>query len=132
MSRCPEGHKCIWCGPKVAADRRDARGAQIEDWADYSTREERAMAAVEEDDKVHTAAAYIGKTVMGALKLAPPELSSAIMERFIGLMIAGHAFTTRQTIDEAWVRLRERAIAEQMNYEVNIKHILDARDKERQ
>lgn len=25
MTRCPEGHSCIWCGAKVGADHRDAR-----------------------------------------------------------------------------------------------------------
>ena len=28
--RCPEGHKCSWCGPKTGADARDARMAQVE------------------------------------------------------------------------------------------------------
>jgi hypothetical protein len=34
MSRCPEGHACDWCGPKVAAAARVARAADVDDWDD--------------------------------------------------------------------------------------------------
>ena len=27
MTRCPSGRRCDWCGPKVAAEHRDARHA---------------------------------------------------------------------------------------------------------
>lgn len=91
------------------------------------------MAAVEEDedDKLRVVAAGLMNPILGALKLVPYRFVMPIQERLVGLMIAGYAFTMRQTIDEAWVALRERAIAEQVYYEVNIKPELDAREKQK-
>jgi len=125
MSRCPEGHKCIWCGPKVAADRRDARGPQIDDWDDYSTREEQAMATVDEDRLQH-AGHLLAEGVIRRVSRAPTESVLPIFKYCLGIMIAGYAFMRKIELDEAWVELRERAIAEQVAYETTIKPIIES------
>ena len=86
----------------------------------------------DEEDKLRSAAAALTNTVLDALKLVPRSFVEPLQARVIGLMVAGHAFMTKQTIDEAWPGLRKFAIAEQVYYETTVKPELDARNKGQQ
>lgn len=89
------------------------------------------MAAVDEDDAIRVVGAKLAQATLEATKFAPPDTMMKVHEHFLGLMIAGYAFMQEIDIDAAWVKLREHAIAEQVNYETNIKPILDAREEQK-
>jgi hypothetical protein len=90
------------------------------------------MSDKDEEDKLRSAAAAVTSVALEAFKLMPQVLTVPIQARMIGLMVAGHAFMTKQTIDEAWPGLRKFAIAEQVYYETTVKPELDARNKGQQ
>lgn len=35
--KCPEGHDCIWCGPKVARELQEAKAPTLEEFEDHDT-----------------------------------------------------------------------------------------------
>jgi len=86
------------------------------------------MAAVnkDEDGAIRVAGAKLAQVTLEATRYAPPEIMQRVQEHCLGLMIAGYAFMRELSIDDAWVKLRELALAEQTNYEANIKPMLDA------